>query len=199
MADGRGGYQKPSKPQPASGPGRYSKRTDANDPPATPGLKDSDLRHGDVQKLEQGQKIAPLAKSPSVAPPTSPSPSRGAGGAGIPPSVFNSESTRGEEPVTAGLDVGGGPGSEALMAQPEQDDPRQAVLQFLAARGNPVAQATLMDSRAGISGQPPTPPSGRDLPTSATGPENPTMEEMAFDAPQPTEDIETDVMDEEVL
>ena len=48
------------KPAPP-GVGKTARRHDL-EAPATPGLHDSDLQQGDVQKLEQAQKIAPRAK-----------------------------------------------------------------------------------------------------------------------------------------
>lgn len=55
----RGGRIPPDgRPPQAKGVGRNAKRHDL-ERPATPGLHDSDLQQGDVQALEQGQRIAP--------------------------------------------------------------------------------------------------------------------------------------------
>jgi hypothetical protein len=52
----------------AKGIGKNSKRHDL-ERPQTPGLHDSDLQQGDVQALEQGQRIAPVqTQAPAVAP-----------------------------------------------------------------------------------------------------------------------------------
>lgn len=47
------------RPAQSPGVGRNAKRHDL-ERPKTPGLHDSDLQQGDVQALEQGQRIAPL-------------------------------------------------------------------------------------------------------------------------------------------
>src|SRR5512138_3237362 len=63
----RGGYQKPAGSQGVSGPGKFSKRTDAQRV-QTPKLSDSDLQYGDVQKFRAAQKLAPLPQG--VEPPS---------------------------------------------------------------------------------------------------------------------------------
>ena len=56
------------RPAQAPGVGKNAKRHDL-ERPATPGLHDSDLQQGDVQALEQGQRIAPRStQRPSDAP-----------------------------------------------------------------------------------------------------------------------------------
>ncbi len=47
------------RPAQAKGIGKTAKRHDLEQP-KTPGLAGSDLQQGDVQKLEQGQKVAPI-------------------------------------------------------------------------------------------------------------------------------------------
>lgn len=59
---GPGGRIPPDgRPAQAPGVGKTAKRHDL-EMPATPGLHGSDLQQGDVQALEQGQRIAPRAK-----------------------------------------------------------------------------------------------------------------------------------------
>jgi hypothetical protein len=136
----RGGYQSPSNPAPASGPGALSKRTDGG--PAdkqanrVPNVTDpeSSLQVGDRQMLQAAQGIAPLpqAQSPRVASPSRRNPSSAVEGAGaLPSGFFDSESARPMEPVTAGMDMGAGPGSEGLAMNP-MDDIRESVLNYLA-------------------------------------------------------------------
>ena len=61
-----GGVRAPDgRQQQAPGVGRDSVRSDLA-LPATPGLADSDLQQGDVQALENAQKIAPRAGAPNV-------------------------------------------------------------------------------------------------------------------------------------
>jgi len=57
------------RPPVAPGVGKTARRHDL-EAPATPGLHDSDLQQGDVQRLEQSQRVAPRAKrnQPSAGP-----------------------------------------------------------------------------------------------------------------------------------
>lgn len=61
------------RPPQAKGVGKDSKRHDL-EAPATPGLHGSDLQQGDVQALEQGQKIAPRPKKVQPAAQSKPRP-----------------------------------------------------------------------------------------------------------------------------
>ena len=126
----KGGYQKPKGAQPASGPGKFSKRTDAQKV-ATPRLSGSDLQYGDVQRLQAAQKVAPLPEGvpqPKV-PRVQPQPVGRT--ETLPPWLFESESTRPNEPVTTGLSSGPGAGPEALRLATPPQDPREVVLQYL--------------------------------------------------------------------
>jgi hypothetical protein len=71
------------------------------------------LPYGDNQALVDQEHAAPLAQSPSV--PTMPI------STGAPPDLvgLDAPSTRPDEPVTAGVDAGDGPGSE-ILAPPQQ-------------------------------------------------------------------------------
>ena len=113
MADGRGGYQKPSNPAPVSGPGALSKRTDGAQPVRD--LPDAD--YGENRDFVEAQQGAPLAEagalSPSGAAPT------GGGGSLTP---FDAETMQPGVPVTAGAPMGAGPGIEALGLASERDD-----------------------------------------------------------------------------
>ena len=51
----------------AKGIGKNSKRHDM-ERQATPGLHGSDLQQGDIQKLERGQRVAPIRTQPAAAP-----------------------------------------------------------------------------------------------------------------------------------
>jgi hypothetical protein len=128
----RGGYQKPKNPAPASGPGKFSKRTDGQ-ATAVPNVGDSpDLQYGDRGMLEGAQRIAPAsgAQGARVRPQRNLTGSVAQGK--LPPWFFSSEDTAPDEPSTAGIDMGAGPGSEALMAQQPAEDQQEVVLQFLA-------------------------------------------------------------------
>lgn len=106
MADGRGGYRRPSNPAPASGPGALSKRTDGRQP--TRPLPNA--KYGENAAFEQAQQAAPMsgdigmgAGAGPMAPPTGPDLS------GIVP--FGDPSQRPDEPITAGMPQGPGGGS----------------------------------------------------------------------------------------
>lgn len=102
---GRGGYQAPARPAAVSGPGRFSQRTDT-----APKFRMPDLPYGDGAELATQQAGAPMARTAKP----------GSGGstptAGAGPDILglDAPSARPDEPVTAGVDIGPGPGSEAL-------------------------------------------------------------------------------------
>ena len=98
----QGGYRKPNNPAPVSGPGALSQRTDGGGTqPATyvPGLP-----YGQGQETYSNQVAAPMAGNP------------------IPkmemPTPLSAPTTRPSEPITAGIDRGAGPGSEAMGVLP---------------------------------------------------------------------------------
>jgi hypothetical protein len=101
MADGRGGYRRPANPAPASGPGALSQRTDGQPIRDLP-----DAQYGENASFREAQQGAPLPGS-STSGGAAPPPSRPVIGLGEP-------TNQPDTPVTAGADVGAGPGSEAL-------------------------------------------------------------------------------------
>lgn len=108
---GRGGYQAPANPAPASGPGHQSKRTDGG--PAQK-LRDlPDARYGEASEFRALQQQAPLAQSPSLSA-ASPGGAGAAPAAPVTPIPLTAPSLRPDEPVTAGSPLGAGPGPEAL-------------------------------------------------------------------------------------
>lgn len=135
MADGRGGYQKPSKPAAVSGPGKFSQRTDggAGQPIREPDIDSPDLQYGDRGRLTEAQRIAKAASGQGARVST---PRRMSGqpgtGAKLPPWFSQSGDPNPQEPTTAGLSMGEGPGPEALQASAPADDVREVVLDFLA-------------------------------------------------------------------
>ena len=66
MADSHGGYRKPARPAPASGPGRLSKRTDGG--PAQKMRVAPGGDYGDRQQMEQLQSAAPMGATPAPDP-----------------------------------------------------------------------------------------------------------------------------------
>ena len=102
MADNRGGYRKPENPAPMSGPGALSQRTDGG---AAQGAKYiSGLPYGQGQETYNQQTAAPMAAGQAM--PSAPT---------LPPMLsLNDETQRPDEPLTAGIDIGEGPGSEVM-------------------------------------------------------------------------------------
>lgn len=92
-----------------SGPGPYSKRTDVG----TPEMKMGSIGYGEGVETQAIKSGAPLGKTPdAVAEPREalrPAP------ASAPVTELFAPTSRPDEPVTAGIDMGAGPGSEALM------------------------------------------------------------------------------------
>lgn len=116
MPDGRGGYRKPGNPAPVSGPGALSRRTDGK--PGQPVRVPSGGKYGERQELESLQQAVPTAESPG-------------GDVGAPQPVditaglipFGAPTQEPDTPVTAGAQIGAGPGLEALGLpnQPDED------------------------------------------------------------------------------
>ena len=71
------------------------------------------LPYGEGQALMQTQQASPLAAAPSIEQSGMPS-GLASAAASQPLTPLNAPSTRPEEPVTAGADMGAGPGMEAL-------------------------------------------------------------------------------------
>jgi hypothetical protein len=98
----QGGYRKPENPAPMSGPGALSQRTDGG--PAQGAKYISGLPYGQGQATYDQQTAAPMA----AAEPTPAAPA-------LPPMLsLNDMTQRPDEPLTAGLDIGDGPGSEVM-------------------------------------------------------------------------------------
>lgn len=107
MADGRGGYRKPTNPAPVSGPGALSRRTDGKQPvmPMTGGA------YGDAQDMQQLQSGAPMAQTPSLAAPTAPT----LADATSHLTPLGAPSAQPSTPVTDGAAMGPGQGMGALQ------------------------------------------------------------------------------------
>ena len=105
---GVGGSQAPAKPAAVSGPGRYSQRTDS-----APKFRVPDQAYGDNTELATQQAGAPMARTTPKY--TSGGSTPAAGGSPAPELIgLGADTTRPDEPVTAGVDAGAGPGSEVL-------------------------------------------------------------------------------------
>ena len=101
----RGGYRRPNNPAPVSGPGALSQRTDGG---ATEGFTQGQatytgLPYGQNKMINQQQSEAPMAA------------------AAMPPILSLDEpSMRPDEPVTSGINMGAGPGTEAMRGLPNR-------------------------------------------------------------------------------
>ena len=101
----RGGYRKPNNPAPVSGPGAMSRRTDGG---ATEGFTQGNatytgLPYGQNKAINQQQTQAPMAAAML---PDMPS--------------LEMPSMRPDEPITAGINLGAGPGREAMGQMPDR-------------------------------------------------------------------------------
>lgn len=106
MAEGHGGYRRPSKPAAVSGPGALSARTDGRPQP----VRDiSGGDYGDRQEFHQLQEAAPLPTVPqgSKVKTVATNPLAGLTGLGEPSQMPLT-------PITDGADAGAGMGSDSL-------------------------------------------------------------------------------------
>ena len=91
-----------------SGPGPYAKRTDVG----TPEMKMGSIAYGEGVETQDIKSGAPLSRTPdAVAEPQD----RLRPASATPVTELFAPTTRPDEPVTAGIDMGAGPGSSALM------------------------------------------------------------------------------------
>lgn len=90
-----------------SGPGPYAKRTDIG----TPEMKMGSIAYGEGVETADIKSGAPLSKTPDAVA----EPSDRLRQAQAPVTGLFAETERPNEPITAGIDRGEGPGSEALM------------------------------------------------------------------------------------
>ncbi len=102
---GTGGYQQPTNPAPASGPGRLARRTDGG--PAQKLAQLPGAQYGQQAAFAAQQKGAPLPQANPVA-------AAPVAGQDRQPVPFDAPTQRPDEPVTSGAALGPGPGPEAL-------------------------------------------------------------------------------------
>lgn len=127
MADGHGGYRRPSNPAAVSGPGRLSRRTDGRQPQMIASGGD----YGDRQEMQQLQSGAPMSGdlgSGGMAAGGAP-----AGGPDLSQLVpLGADSQRPMEDVMAGMSGGPGAGpSVPGMPSPLTDEQRARLRHFL--------------------------------------------------------------------
>lgn len=150
MANGHGGYRKPEHPAPVSGPGKYSKRTDGG--PAQVLSAAPDQGYGEAGQQLDAQRIAPMAGTAPM-PPAAPLPNADSGGAGPtgPTAGFGDPTSRPDEPITAGVNIGPGPGSMFLPSPAQGTGFITSLLQRLSATDTTGLLAQLAE-RAGAVG-----------------------------------------------
>jgi hypothetical protein len=94
-----------------SGPGKFSKRTDMKLPSAA---------YGEGVETAAIQSSAPLAKTADVKAAPASEVRAAAAGASVTP--LYSPTERPDEPITTGVDIGPGAGSEVMGMGPQEDD-----------------------------------------------------------------------------
>ena len=112
MAERQGGYRKPNKPAPVSGPASLSKRTDDGRKQAVRYMAGG--QYGEGKRILEQQQGAPMAGKPQVTPGLR---SRQLS-ADQPITPLFAPTRSPEEPLTTGIDVGPGMGSEILQQRP---------------------------------------------------------------------------------
>lgn len=126
--EGRGGYRAPSNPAPVSGPGALSQRTDGG---ATQGAKYiSGLPYGQGQETYSNQVAAPMAGNTMQQMEM--------------PTELMAPTNRPNEPITAGINIGEGPGSE-IMNLPTTKEPISVTMRKIA-QFDPTGEAEIIYS-----------------------------------------------------
>jgi len=106
-----------------SGPGPYAKRTDIG----TPEMKMGSIAYGegvDTQAIKSGAQLGRTADAVSE-------PTGRLRQAEMPITELYAPTQRPEEPITAGVDQGAGPGSEALMMNQMKQDDKDIIAKYL--------------------------------------------------------------------
>lgn len=114
----QGGYRKPENPAPISGPGALSQRTDGG---PTQGAKYMPGMPYGQNTMEQ-QTAAPMAGKPSMSEPPM-----------LPPALsLNAPTERPDEPLTAGVNIGDGPGTEVIRNRGQRSSSLADTIRYLA-------------------------------------------------------------------
>lgn len=148
----RGGYRQPQGPRPPSGPGRFSQRDEGTQPIRSPDLDEPGMQYGQREELEAGQRIAPIPQGGTPRPAQRPRISSPPVDGNLPSFLSELPTNRPNEPETAGLPMGPGPGPEVL---PDPVDYREAILDYLQRRySNADAANMLAEMRRAREPQP---------------------------------------------
>ena len=126
--EGRGGYRAPSNPATVSGPGALSQRTDGG--PTQPAKYISGLPYGQGQQTYSNQVAAPMAGNTMESMPM--------------PTELMAPTSRPNEPLQNGIDIGPGAGSE-VMNLPSTNEPISITMRKIA-QFDPTGEAELIYS-----------------------------------------------------
>lgn len=138
----QGGYQRPSNPAPASGPGAMSQRTDGG-PGGQPARYVAGLPYGEGQDFMDLQSSAPMS-SGNTAKPKKMSGGATAAGPGLTP--LNAPTENPGEPLTAGAPFGPGPGPESLSMAGMQAADVEVFKRYMPALESAAASDSVPDS-----------------------------------------------------
>ena len=122
----RGGYRKPSNPAPVSNPGS-GRRTDGGPTQAARYMAGG--QYGEGRALMEAQQGAPMAAAPQ--PRVSGAPAAAAVKNLPPITPLTAPSERPNEPLTAGMPFGAGPGPEVLGTQQPAQSLSQTISKML--------------------------------------------------------------------
>jgi hypothetical protein len=123
----QGGYQAPNNPAPVSGPGALSQRTDGG--PTQGATYISGLPYGQGRETYSNQVAAPM---------------QGNNFAMDMPTPLLAPTSRPNEPITSGVDIGDGPGSEVINL-PNTQEPISITMRKIA-QYDPTGEAELIAS-----------------------------------------------------
>lgn len=115
-----GGYRKPTNPAPVSGPGAHSRRTDGQ-----PNMQLSNAGYGEQAAFQDIQSGAKMGNSGVSSAPA------GGTGSASPIVGMGAPSQQPDVPVTAGADMGAGPGLEALGIRGANTQDAEALRKYL--------------------------------------------------------------------
>lgn len=113
MANGHGGYRKPTNPSPVPMPGALSRRTDGGPADKQPMRQLTDAAYGEQKTFREAQQAAPMAQSTGEIQPLDM--------ANVTP--LNAPTQMPNQPVTAGAAMGPGGGPETLGLPQASNDP----------------------------------------------------------------------------
>lgn len=116
-----GGARTPARPAPVSGPGALSRRTDGG--PSQPIREPGGLPYGENLELRTQQQAAPMAAAGRTSLP--PDMAALMGGGATP---LTDPTALPDEPLTAGMPFGPGPGPEVLASSVSKPGPTRAKL-----------------------------------------------------------------------